>query len=806
MLQDLRYTVRTLIKAPAFTIVAVLTLAAGIGATVGIFTVVNAVLLRPLPIRESGRVGVITAEEPKTRREVGASWTKYLVAREQNQVFEDVGAYVDRQFTFSDGANPEQVPGARVTASFFSALGVNPALGRNFFHSEDVENASPAVIVTDAFWRRRLAADPDIISKAITIDGRRADVVGVLPPDFRFQFSDREPQLYLTQVFTPGALTAVQISTGAGFLEYVARLKPGVTFATAKAELATIDGRYQQTHGSNSDAGRFVMRLVPLADSLVGDVRSPLFVLMGAVCLVLLVACANVAHLLLARSAVRQREIAVRLSIGASRARLIRQFLTESLMLSIMGSALGIAAARAAVSLLVAYGPSNIPRLADAGPDVSVLIFSIATSCVTAIVFGIMPAVRASGINVNDVLKDGRAGGLTGRAAGRLHNLLAASESAVTVTLVVAAALLFQSLVRMQAIDPGFDPRGVYTAHVELPRGTYPAPAQREAFFTELLGRLQAVPGLRTVGATSYLPMSNSNYGFFFFVEGQASQGARDPVISVRHVSPDYFRAMHIPLRRGRTFTAQDDARSAPVTIINETTARRYFPGVDPIGRHVASSGDRIMREIVGIVSDVRFDGPARSGQEELYLPYRQVPWQAMSIVVDSALPADQVVAALRAEVKRVDPDQAVAATKPMDAVLAASMTQQRFTSSLLGTFAVLALSLAGIGLYGVITLFVTQRRHEFGIRMALGAQPGDVVRMVMGQGLRVIAAGVGVGIIGAVAAARLLSGLLFGISALNPATYLLAAVTMGLIGVVACYIPARRAVSVDPLRALRWE
>ena len=313
------------------------------------------------------------------------------------------------------------------------------------------------------------------------------------------------------------------------------------TFDQARAELRTIDGRYLQTHGSNSDAGRFVMHLVPLSDNLVGDVRSPLLVLMGTVCLVLLVACANVAHLLLARSAVRQREIAVRLSIGASRARLIRQFLTESLVLSIMGSAFGVVAARAAVSLLVAYGPSNIPRLADAGPDVTVLIFSIATSCVTAIVFGIMPAVRASGINVNDVLKDGRAGGLTGRAAGRLHNLLAASESAVTVTLVVAAGLLFQSLVRMQAIDPGFDPRGVYTAHVELPRGTYPALAQREAFFTQLLDRLQAVPGLRAVGATSYLPMSNSNYGFFFFVEGQASQGARDPMIAGAARQPGLF-------------------------------------------------------------------------------------------------------------------------------------------------------------------------------------------------------------------------------------------------------------------------
>ncbi len=662
VVKDVEYTLRTLRKAPAFTAVALITLATGIGATVGIFTIVNAVLLRPLPIREPDRVGVVNAQEVKLHDIVGASWTKYEVMRDVNHVFSSTAAYVDRDVTLGNSGMAEQLLGARVTWTFFDVLGVQPAAGRTFRSEEDVENASPVAIVTDGFWQRRLGAAPDAVGRSIKVDGRDTVVVGILPREFRFRFSNREPQVYLTSVFAPAIMTAAQVRHGAGYLEYIVRLKPGVTFAQAASDLTAVDAAYRREFSSFVDTDRYTLHLVPFTDNLVGVVRPALLLLMGAVGLVLLIACANVAHLLLARSAVRQREIAVRLALGASRGRLIQQFLTESLVLSLGGCALGGIAARSAVGLLVAHGPTNIPRLTEVTLDLRVLAFSIVISLLTAIIFGVAPALRASGITVGDVLKDSRAGGFTSRTSSRFHNLLAASETAITVALLIAAGLLFQSLVKMQAVNPGFKPDQVYAARVALPRTKYAQPFQREAFFTQLLHNLQAIPGLTRVGATSVLPMDGSNFGFFFFVEGQPSLGlGRDPVTSARHVSSDYFQVMSIPLRRGRTFTDGDNAQSRPVAIVNETTARRYFSHVDPIGRHLATTGDNVMREIVGIVGDVHFDGPARSDQDEVYLPYRQVPWPSMTVVAASPLAADQVAAVLRQEVARLDPDQAVA-------------------------------------------------------------------------------------------------------------------------------------------------
>jgi putative ABC transport system permease protein len=806
VMKDVEYAIRTLAKTPTFTAIAVITLATGIGATVGIFTIVNAVLLRPLPIHDPERVGIVNAQEVKRHDTVGASWTKYEAMRASNHVFTNTAAYVDRDVTFGSGNTPEQILGARVTWTFFDVLGVQPALGRTFRPEEDVENAAPVALVTNGFWQRLLGGTPDAVGRSIKIDGRDTLVVGVLPAEFRFQFSNREPQVYLTAVFTPAIMTAAQVRHGAGFLEYVVRLKPGVSFAQASSDLLSVDAQYGRDFGGFVDANRYTLHLVPFTDNLVGVVRPALLMLLGAVGLVLLIACANVAHLLLARAAVRQREVAVRLALGASRARLIQQFLTESLVLSLGGCALGAMMARSAIGLLVAHGPANIPRLTDVTADARVLAFSIAVSLLTAVIFGIAPALRASRIPVG-VLKDSRSGEATSRSSSRFHNLLAASETAITVTLLIAAGLLFQSLVRMQAVNPGFNPDHVYAARVALPRAKYAQPFQREAFFTELLHRLQSEPGLTRIGATSVLPMNQENFGFFFFVEGQPSLGlGRDPVTSARHVSPDYFDVMRIPLRRGRTFTDGDNARSRPVAIVNETTARRYFPNVDPVGRHFAITGDNVPREIVGVVGDVHFDGPARSDQDEVYLPYRQVPWPTMTVVAASPLAADQVAAILRREVTRLDPDQAVAELTTMQQVVAASTTQQEFTSSLLGAFALLATTLAVIGLYGVTTLFVNQRRHEFGIRMALGAQRSAVLLLVIRQGMRAILGGAVVGLLGAFAASRVLSGLLFGITATNPVTYAVGAVALCIVGLIACYVPALRAVAVDPALALRHE
>ena len=805
--QDVRYALRTLAESPTFTIVAVATLALGIAATVGIFTVVDAVLLRPLPLADPSRLAVIGAEDVTSHGRVGASWTKFELLRAEPASFSRVAAYIAREFTVNTDNTPSQVHGARVTYEFFDVLGVRPALGRTFLKSEDVDSAPPVAIVTDAFWRIRLDGDPAAIGGTMRIDGRATTIAGVLPAGFQFQFSDREPQVFMTCVFTPSALTAAQIANGAGFLEYVARLKPGATTDQARAQLASFDERYRTTFGGRTDATRYHLYLTPFVESLVGDVRPALFLLMGAVALVLLLACANVAHLLLARAATRRRELAVRLSLGASRARLLRQLLTESLLLAVAGATVGVIVAYEAVAVLTSQGPGNIPRLHDAGPDVLTIAFVVLLTGVTAVIFGVAPALRAASVPAGDALKDGRAGGTTSRASGRMHRWLAASESAVTVALLIAAALLFESLAKLEAVDPGFRSEHVYTAHVALPRGTYAQPAQRELFFTELLHNVEALPGISAAGAISYLPMGNDNYGFFFYVEGQEHAGVgRDHVISVRHVSADYFRTMRIPLRAGRTFAESDTAGAEAVAIINESAAKKYFPALDPVGRHVASSGDNIMRRIVGVVGDVHYDGPTRSGQEELYLPYRQVPWAAMSIVVRSDQPADAVARALRAEITRIDHDQAMTDIRTMDSVVSAMTAQQQFTTSLLGTFALLATGLAAIGLYGVVALFVSQRRHEFGVRMALGARRIDVLLLAMREGVSVIVAGAVVGVAGALLGSQALSGLLFGVTATRPSAYAGGVAVLVGIGLIASYVPARRATAVDPARALRAE
>ena len=804
-MHDLRYAIRSLVKSRGFTLTAALTLAIGIGAAVATFSVVNAVLLRPLPIADPARLVMIDAQGAADRNIVGASWTKLVTLRAANHAFSGVSAWVGRDFTYNDGVAPVPVPGARVSANFFDVLGVAPQIGRTFHADEDLENAAPVCMLSYGFWSQRLAGDPAIVGRALRLDGRETVVIGILPASFRIQFTSLEPAIYMTKAFTPGILTAEQIHHGAGFMSYLARLNRGVTLAQAREDLGRVDLLYRGEFGSNVDASRFVLHATPFVENLVGDVRRPLLVLMGAVLLVLLIACANVAHLLLARAAARRHEVALRLALGVSRPRLIGQFILESLILSLLGCAVGIWLASEAIAMLAAYGPATIPRLKDAAPDLTVLAFAIAASIATAFIFGLVPTLKAGATPVGDVLKEARAGGLTSRSASRLHNLLAISETAITVALLVAAGLLTRSFIRMASVDPGFDPRGVSAANVALPRGKYATPAAREAFFSNLLDRIHRVPGITAVGATSVLPIAGSNFGFFFYVEGQSPLGpGKDPLISVRHVSPDYFRVMRIPIVRGRAFTDADNGNSRPVAIINETTAQRYFAGVDPVGRHLANDGDRVMREIVGVAGDVHFDGPAKSGQEELYLPYRQVPWPTMTIVAASHLPAAEMTSALRHAVAQIDPDQAVAQIRPMDDVVAGSTTQQRFAMSVLGAFAIIAVALAVTGLYAVTGLFVGQRRHEFGIRLALGARPSDVLRLVMRRSLTLVAVGLVAGLALALAASRVLSGLLFGVSATNLATYGAATVVVCCVSLIAAYLPARRAVQVDPVTALR--
>ena len=511
--RDVRHAVRTLSRSPAFFLLASGTLAIGIGAAVAIFTVVNAVLLRPLPLRDPVRLLSVNAQERASHSTVGASVPRYRALAGQSRTLSGVAAFVTRQLTVSDGRG-RVVPGARVTRAFFDVLGVAPAAGRTFLPIEDTDTGTPVAVISAAFRQRYLAGSADPIGQALRIEGRSTTIIGALPADFRFSFSSQEPQIFLANVAMPGVMTAAQIRNGAGYLEYVARMKMEYA-GQARQELAAVDERYRATFASNTDASRYVLAAVPLTENLVGDVRPALFILMSAVLLVLAIACANVSHLLLARAASRQREIAARLALGASRLRLVRQFLAESLVLSLTGCAVGAALAAGAVRLLAAHGPASIPRLSEAAPDARVLLFAIAMAVLTALCFGIAPALRVSGVDVNSALRGGRSGGLTGRPARRLHNLLAVSEMAVTAALLIAAALLFQSLARLQRVDAGFRPDSVQTAAIALPRARYADPEQREQFFTRVLGDLRGAPGVSAAAATSYLPMAGANSRIF---------------------------------------------------------------------------------------------------------------------------------------------------------------------------------------------------------------------------------------------------------------------------------------------------
>jgi len=805
VLQDLRYGARVLRQAPTFTIVAVTTLALGIGAAVAIFTIVNAVLLRPLPILEPDRLGVITAQYQTQGARIGASWTKFESLRAQRTAFADVAAYVTRDLTIDGIDGPARVRGARVTANLTSVLGISPRAGRSLTAADEIDGAPSVAVITDALWQGAFGSDAAIPGRAVRIDGRAVEIVGVLPPSFKLQFSDAEPQVYLAGVTTSEVMTPEQIHSGAGFLTYLGRLAPHASFADAQKDPAAVDARYRREFGSYADASNYALRLTPFTDDLVGAVRPALLILMGAVLLLFAIACANVAHLQLARAAVRRREVAVRLALGASSARLLRQFLAEATLIAAGGGLIGVVLAKVAVTLLVTHGPAGIPRLADAAPDRLVLLFAAGLAGLTAIVFGLAPALRVRGLALGEALKAGRSAGLISRASGRVQHWIATSETAITVVLLVAAILLFQSLTRLQAVDPGFDADHVTTARITLPPTRYDTPERRETFFTALIEDLQAQPGIATVGATSYLPMAGDSFGFFFFVDGRPHLGVgRDPTISVRHVSADFFAALRVPVRRGRVFTSSDTARAPLVALINERAARTFFPDADPIGQHVANSRDGIMREIVGVVGDVRFFGPAQDVPAELFLPYQQMPWPAMTVVASSTLPADSIASTIRRSVRRLDPEQAVSDLRPMPVVVASTTRQERLTSALLGAFAFMATALAATGLYGVIAMFVSQRRHEFGIRLAVGAQRTDVFWLILRHGITVMVIGTAAGLAGAAAASRLMTSLLFGVGAAEPMSYVIGCAVLFASGLLACYFPARRAMAISPALTLR--
>ncbi|HEX5483832.1 MAG TPA: ABC transporter permease [Terriglobia bacterium] len=809
--QDLRFGLRQLRRNPGFTAVAVVTLALGIGANTGIFSVVNAVLLRPLPFFEPERlISIISAQVPRMRgRE--ASYPDVLDWRTRNHVFSQIAVFRTENFTLTGKGEPEHVPGAVVSANLFSVLRVIPSLGRSFLPEENkpgAVNGTNAAILSYGFWRQQFGSDKHIVGRRIDLGGRPFTIVGVAPAGFQFPIQTEPVDLWTTMaVDMRSGGNGMAAERGAHYLDVIARLKPGVTVAQAQGEMSAIVSTMNRDHPENHPRAA---RVVPLLNGLAGPARPALLILLAAVGCLLLVACANVANLLLARAAARQKEMSIRAALGASRGRMIRQVLTESVLLSFFGGMLGLVVGMRGVDVLIRLVPVNIPRLSQVGFDCRVLIFTAAASLVTGILFGMAPAFSRSRFALSESLKESGRGASGGLHRTHTHAALVIGEIAMALVLLTAAGLLIRSFLSLEQVDPGFDPHHVLSVRLDSP--PHVPHARQFSFFSQVLERVRALPGVRSASGIFGLPFSEVDANTGFEIEGHPVAEANRPVTSYMAVAPGYFRTLGIPLRKGHDFTPDDDLAAPPVAIINETLAKRFFPGEDPIGHRIQpgiSNGygnKEPWREIVGVVGDVKLHSLAAGPEPECYVPLAQSPIGLMTLVIRTGGDPLQVVPAVRTVIDSANKDAAAYNIKTLDELLAGSVAQPRFVTLLLGAFAALALLLAAVGLYGLIAYSVARRTHEIGIRMALGAQKRDVLRLVVGQGMILTLIGVGIGIIGALGLTRFLSSLLYGVKPTDPVTFVAVSLILTAVALLACYIPARRAMKIDPMEALRYE
>jgi putative ABC transport system permease protein len=806
LLQDLHYGLRMLRKNPGFTLVAVVALALGIGANSAIFSVVNSLLLRPLPFEQPDRLVQVWESSAKLgRNEIPASFPNFADWRDQNHVFEQTVAYSDWSFNLTGAAEPERIRGAIVSPAFFSTLGIKPILGRTLLPDEDQPGKDLSVVISRKLWQRRFNSDPNVVGKTIDLNGKNFAVVGVAAgaADLPGLSDD-------TELWAP-------VSQGFGFtnrrghyLNVIARLKPGVGLDQARAEMSRIAAALSRQYPeANADRG---VRLVPLQEQVVGDVRLALLVLLGAVVFVLLIASTNVANMLLARAASRRKEIAIRTALGAGRWRLVRQLLTESLLLSLVGGTLGLLLALWGVDLLVAFGPSDLPRVKEVAVDGRVLAFTFAVSVLTGLVFGLMPALQSSRPELNETLKEGGRSATGGAARRRVRSSLVVAEVALSLVLLIGAGLLLKSFFRLRAVNPGFNPHGVLTMQIDLSGPNYQKGSQLTAFRDQLLERVEALPGVEAAATASAVPVApDANFWrLSFAIEGQTPDPANRLIAYYNGISPDYFRVMQIPLLRGRAFD-EHDMRNAPgVVIVNETLARTYFPGSDPIGRRITLNDENPKEEdwatIVGVVKDTKPRELSGEPVAEMYMPYAQQPEPNMALMIRTAGRPDAVAAAVRREVLAIDHDQPVYGVRTLPAVMSEAVATPRFRTYLLGVFAALALVLAVVGIYGVMSYAVTQRTHEFGIRMALGARGKDVLKLVVGHGMALALAGVLIGLAASFALTRVMAGLLYGVTPTDPLTFASLSLLLVAVALLACLVPARRAAKVDPVVALRYE
>ncbi|HEX8290318.1 MAG TPA: ABC transporter permease [Pyrinomonadaceae bacterium] len=798
--QDIRYGARMLMKKPGFTFVAVLTLGLGVGANTAIFSVVNALVLRPLPYAEPDRLVMVSAGGRE------ASPADFFDWQAQSRTLDDLSALSYWNANLGGVEAPERIQGFLVTAGLFPMLGVRPMMGRTFTPEEMRKENDGVVVLSYEVWRRVLGSDRSVLGKTLTINARQRTVVGVMPPGF--QFYDK------AEAWAPLALDPHDASVGARRAHYLiaaARLKPGVTIQQAQAEMNAINRRLGEQY-PETDANRPV-KLVSVHEYLVGPVRPALLALVGMVGFVLLIACANVANLLLARNAARQREFALRVALGAGRLRIVRQLLTESALLAVTGGGLGLLVALWGVELLVARIPpgwvSGIPLSEGVRVDARVLTFTLVVSLVTGLVFGLAPALQVSQPDLNGVLKEGgRAGGAGGRRQRRLRGLLVVAEVALSLTLLIGAGLMVRSFVELMRVPSGFNAANVLTMKLALPGLKYTKDEQVAGFYAQALESIAAVPGVEAVGATTTLPLGGGDQTTEVLVAGRPAPAAgQRPEVSFRDISPDYFRALGIPLLRGRTFTERDDGGSPGVAVLNETMARRLFGAPEAaLGQRLTDADGKNEREVVGLVGDVRHAGLDAEPKAEMYVPFTQEASNSMTLVVRTASDPASFAPAMRARLLAIDKDEPAYDVRTMERVVAESVSQRRLTMLLFGLFAALALALATIGIYGVMSYTVSQRAHEIGVRVALGAQRRDVLRLVIADGMALTLGGVVLGLAAAFALTRLLASLLYGVKATDPATYAAISLLLATVALLACYLPARRATKMDPLTTLRAE
>jgi predicted permease len=802
LLQDIRYGARVLAKHKGFTSVAALTLALGVGANTAIFSVVNAVLLRPLPFEQPEQlVRVFGVSASRNNFSRPHSYLNFSDLRAQNQALGALAAYTGSTAALSGVDAPEQITGVVASGDIFRVLLTKPLTGRLLAPEDEQPGAAPVVVISRRLWQRRYGGDPQIVGRVIKLDGRDREVVGVTPEDFRFEFVTGATDFWLP--IDPQAGGYQQ--RGAIFLEAIGRLKPGVSVEQANADLSVVAARLEQQY-QDSNAGVGV-RLAPAQEELVSDLRPTLLVLLGAVGFVLLIACANVANLTLARAAGRHRELAVRAALGAGRGRIVRQSLTESLLLAVAGGLLGLLFALFGVKLLSAFVPENVPRFGETSADLTVLGFTLGASLLTGLLLGIAPALQSSRLDLNEALKEGGRTGTDGRGRKRVRSALVISEVALSLILLVGAGLLIKSFMKLSNTDPGFNLDHTLTASISLITVRYDTEEKIVDFYRRLVERVRPLPGVRSVGAVTPLPLSDNNTSFSFAVVGQPPPPPGQRLsASTRVVTPDYFVAQGIPLRQGRVFNKQDKAGAPGVVIVNEAFARRYLPGEEPLGKRLRLGINRTEGEIVGVVGDIRGASLAQPGAPEYYIPEAAVAFGDMTLVVRTANDPASLAAALRQAVAEMDKDQPLYDVRTMDTLIARSVARQRFSMILVSVFAVLAVLLAAVGIFSVMSSLVAQRTHEIGVRLALGARPRDILSMVVRHGMTLTLVGVALGLAASFALTWLMSSLLYEVSAKDPFIYGGISALLAAVAFAACYFPARRATKVSPLIALKYK